>query len=90
MLLHPPIAADPHQGVERRIGRRIPALVSAVSYPEKGRRLTPDLVLDSMEPQGIPRATWARRRRNKPHIFTEQEIEALMAETEFDILSDGR
>jgi len=43
-----------------------------------------------MEPQGIPRATWARRRRNKPHIFTEQEIEALMAETEFDILSDGR
>jgi site-specific recombinase XerD len=64
----------------------------------------------AMEPQGVQRATWARRldmvrgfaswlstvdtrtevppqrllaarrRRNKPHIFTEQEIERLMAE----------
>ena len=73
--------------------------------------ITSDLALRwAMEPQGVQRATWARRlgmvrgfaswfstvdtrtevpprrllparrRRNKPHIFTEQEIEQLMAE----------
>ena len=73
--------------------------------------ITSELALRwAMEPQGVQRATWARRlgmvrgfaswlstvdprtevpprrllaarrRRNKPHIFTEQEIERLMAE----------
>src|ERR1035438_5462001 len=73
--------------------------------------ITSELALRwAMEPQGVQRATWARRldmvrrfaswlstvdtrtevpprrllaarrRRNKPHIFTEPEIERLMAE----------
>jgi len=79
---------------------------------EKAEFITSDLALRwAMQPQGVQRATWARRlcmvrrfaswlstidtrtevppprmlasrrRRNKPHIFTEQEIGRLMAET---------
>ena len=78
---------------------------------EKAEFITSELALRwAMEPQGVQRATWARRlgmvrgfaswlstidsrtevpprhllaarrRRNKPHIFTQQEIGRLMAE----------
>ena len=42
-----PTATDPHQGVEQRVGGRIPAMVSAVSHPRKGRSVTPDLEVHS-------------------------------------------
>jgi integrase len=78
---------------------------------EKAQFITSELALRwAMQPQGVQRATWARRlgmvrgfaawfstiddrtevpprrllaarrRRNKPHIFTEQEIRRLMAQ----------
>lgn len=103
--------------VRRALGTKLaePAatLGQFVSFLERERssRITTELALRwSMEPQGVQRATWARRlsmvrqfakwlnasdpqievpayrlilgrrRRNKPHIFTDAEIDRLMAE----------
>jgi site-specific recombinase XerD len=110
-------ALTQYVALRRALGTKLHEAARTLGYfvefleHEKAEFITSELALRwAMQPQGVQRATWARRlgmvrqfaywlstvdtrtevpphrllasrrRRNKPHIFTEQEIDLLMAE----------